>query len=148
MLGKKRKEKKQEEAKGKVETILGNGTAIEGDLYTKGSLRVEGKVKGVIKAEGDLYVGESGVLHSQIEARKVIVAGTIHGNIVATEKIEILPSGSLNGNIQTKTVKIEEGASFSGESRPLNNQKSIDVSTKVDISKKAEQEVAAGKEKA
>ncbi len=146
MLGKKRKEKKLEEEKGKVETILGNGTAIEGDIYTKGSLRIEGKVKGVIKAEGDLYIGESGVLHTEIEARKVIVAGTVHGNIVATEKIEILPSGRLDGNIQTKTIKIEEGASFTGESRPMDSQKNIDVSGKVEVSKTVKKEVAADKE--
>ncbi|MFW6264770.1 MAG: bactofilin family protein [Bacillota bacterium] len=139
-MGKKRKAKKLEEAKGKVETILGNGTAIEGDINTKGSLRIEGRVKGVIKAEGDLYIGESGVLHTQIEARNVIVAGTVNGNIIATEKIEILPSGRLNGDIQTKTIKIEEGASFAGESRPLESKKDMD------ISKKVEQEAAVAKE--
>lgn len=141
MLGKKRNEKKLEEKKGEVETILGNGTVIEGDLHTKGSLRIDGKVKGVIKAEGDLYIGESGILHTQIEARNVIVAGTVNGNIIAIEKIEILPSGNLKGDIQTKIIKIEEGASFTGESRSLNSKKSIGVS------KKVEKEVAAGKEK-
>lgn len=140
MLGKKRKERKLEEAKGKVETILGNGTVVEGDIYTKGSMRIEGRVKGVIKAEGDLFIGESGVLHTQIEARNVIVAGTVTGNIVATEKIEILPSGRLNGDIQTKTIRIEEGASFTGESRPLDSKKEIDVS------KKVKKEAAASKE--
>lgn len=44
-----------EEEKGKVETILGAGTLIEGDIYTKGSLRVEGQVKGNIKAE-EIYL--------------------------------------------------------------------------------------------
>ena len=140
MLGKSRKDKKIEETKGKVETILGNGTVIEGDLFTKGSLRIDGKVKGVIKAEGDLYIGESGILHTKIEARNVIVAGTVNGNIMATEKIEILPSGKLTGDIQTKIIKIEEGASFTGESRPLDSKKNIDVT------KKVEKEVAVGKD--
>src|SRR5690554_1168117 len=108
-----------EEAKGKVETILGNGTTVEGDLYTKGPLRVEGRVKGKIKAEGDLLVGESGNLETEIEARNVLIAGTVRGNIKALNKIEILPSGKLYGDIKTKTIKIEEGAVFVGSSEPL-----------------------------
>lgn len=141
MLGKKRKQKKMEEEKGKVETILGNGTIVEGDVHTKGSLRIEGRVKGNIRAEGDLFVGESGILDTKIEARNVVIAGTVNGNITAFGKIEILPSGKLNGDIKTKIIKIEEGATFIGSSKPREDKKSIG------ISKKALKEVAADKEK-
>lgn len=147
MFGKKKKQKKMEEAKGKVATILRNGTII-GDLFTKGSLRIEGKIKGVIKAEGDLFVGVEGVLNTQIEARNVIIAGTVNGDIIANGKIELLKSGKLKGNIRAKSIKIEEGAYFAGESKPMDNQKNIDVSEKDDVSKKAKKEVAVGKEKA
>lgn len=118
-MGKRRRERKMEEAKGKVETILGNGTIVEGDLYTKGSLRIEGQVKGRIKAEGDLLVGESGNLETEIEARNVLIAGTVKGNIKAQNKIEILPSGKLYGDIKTKIIKIEAGAVFVGSSQTV-----------------------------
>lgn len=147
MFGKNKKNKKIEENKGKVETILGNGTVI-GDLFTKGSLRIEGKIKGNIKAEGDLYVGENGVLNAQVEARNVIVAGTVNGNIVANGKIELLKSGKLNGDIQTMTIKIEEGASFTGTSKPLDKKRNMDVSKKVMKKMDAgKEEAAASKEK-
>ncbi|ACL71092.1 bactofilin family protein [Halothermothrix orenii] len=126
MLGNKNDGKVTEEMKSKVETILGNGTKIEGDLFTKGSLRVEGEVIGNIKAEGDLFVGEKGKLKTEIDARNVIIAGTVNGNIVAREKLEILPSGQLNGDIKTKKLKIEEGAVFIGSSSPLNGKSDND----------------------
>ena len=113
-------EKKKEAAKGKVETILGSGTNIEGDIHTKGSLRVEGEVTGNIKADGDLFVGEEGKVNTEVEARNVIVAGKIEGNVTAKNKLEILPTGKLYGDIKTKTIKIEEGAVFKGSSAPLN----------------------------
>lgn len=139
-MGKKRNERKLNEERSKVETILGIGTMVEGDIFTKGSLRVEGRVKGFIKAEGDLYIGESGVLETKIEARKVIIAGSVNGNISAEEKIEILPSGKLNGDIRTKSLKIEEGAVFVGSSKLLEDGSEVN---NPDLSR---EEAAADKE--
>ena len=119
MFGDKNDNKKKEAEKGKVETILGNGTHIEGDIHTSGSLRVEGKVTGNIEAEGDLFVGEEGKVNTEVKARNVVIAGKVEGNVVAHKKLEILPSGKLYGDIKTKTLKIEEGAVFKGSSAPL-----------------------------
>ncbi len=117
-------EKKKEADKGKVETILGSGTNIEGDIHTKGSLRVEGKVTGKIIADGDLFIGEEGKVNTEIEARNVIIAGKINGNVTAKNKLEILPTGKLYGDIKTNIIKIEEGAVFKGSSAPLNESQS------------------------
>lgn len=127
MLSKKKEDKKEKIAKGTVETILGEGTSIEGDLRTKGSLRLEGEFKGNIKAVGDIFVGKKGKLETKIKARKVSLAGIVHGDIIATEKIEILSSGKLYGNIQAPSLKIEEGAVFSGLSKVLSaEEKSLE----------------------
>lgn len=116
-------DKEKEGDRGKVETILGEGTKIKGDISTKGSLRIEGKVSGKIKAEGDLFVGESGKIKSEIKARKVIIAGDVEGN-VDTTKLELLSKGKLNGDISTDTLKIEEGAVFIGTSNLKEKQNS------------------------
>ncbi|MGM0437683.1 MAG: bactofilin family protein [Bacillota bacterium] len=107
--------------KEKVETILGAGTKIDGNINTKGSLRVEGTVVGEIKVEGDLFVGEEAKIKTKVEARNVIVAGKIEGNITAQNKLEILPTGKVAGDIEMKTIKIEEGAKFEGNSKILND---------------------------
>ena len=107
--------------KEKVETILGAGTKINGNINSKGSLRVEGTVIGEIEVEGDLYVGEEAEIENKIKARDVIIAGKVEGNITAKNKLEILPTGKVNGDIKMKTIKIEEGAKFEGNSKILNN---------------------------
>ncbi len=114
--------KKEEATRGKVETILGNGTRIEGDISTNGSLRIEGEVVGKIKAKGDLFIGESGKIKNEIEARNIIIAGTVAGNVVAHNKLELLPSSTLSGDVMTETLKIEEGARFVGSSKVLNEK--------------------------
>lgn len=108
-----------EASKGKVETILGNGTNLEGDLNTGGSVRIEGKIVGSIKADGDLFVGENGYVKDDVEARSVVIAGKVEGHVRALEKLEILASGKLSGDIQAASLKIEEGAVFVGSSKPL-----------------------------
>lgn len=107
--------------KEKVETILGAGTKIDGNINTKGSLRVEGTVVGEIKVEGDLFIGEDAKIKTKVKARNVIVAGKIEGNITAQNKLEILPTGKVAGDIEMKTIKIEEGAKFEGNSKILDN---------------------------
>ncbi|MFW5998432.1 MAG: bactofilin family protein [Bacillota bacterium] len=106
----------------KMETVLGEGTDINGNINTKGSLRIEGKFEGEIKAEGDLYVGESGLVDSEVKAKKVVIAGEIKGNITATEKIELLSKGKIRGNIVTDILKVEEGATFIGSSKKINDE--------------------------
>ncbi|HLV08951.1 MAG TPA: polymer-forming cytoskeletal protein [Halanaerobiales bacterium] len=140
-----RKEKKKEEEKGKVETILGEGTLIEGDIYTKGSLRIEGKVTGKIRAEGDVFIGEKGETETEIEARNVVLAGKVNGDITSLQKIEILPKGKLKGDIRAKVLKIDEGAFFNGASTPLKNKEvKLDVSKK--LAENSSKEQSLGKE--
>ncbi len=111
---------KEEANKGKVETIMGNGTKIIGDLETKGSVRVEGEITGKIKAKGDVFVGKAGNIQTEIEARKVVIAGKVEANIVAHKKLEILETGILKGDIKTDKLIIKEGATFIGNSKLLN----------------------------
>ncbi|MCF8008687.1 MAG: polymer-forming cytoskeletal protein [Halanaerobiales bacterium] len=102
-----------------INTIFGQQTIVDGKLTTKGSIRIEGEMKGTIIAEGDVFIGESGEVNSNIEARNIVIAGNVEGNVTAKEKLEILAAGRLEGNIKSKRLVIEEGAKFIGESIPL-----------------------------
>jgi len=123
-----------------VETILGKGTRITGDISTNGSLRIEGQVEGKIKADGDLFVGESGSVKNQIDARNVIIAGKVESNVIAQEKLEILPSGNLRGDIKTNVLKIEEGAKFIGSSNILGDSSKPADDDKVENKKKTDKD--------
>lgn len=109
--------------KEKVETILGSGTKIDGNISTKGSLRVEGTVVGEINIEGDLYVGKEAKIENEVKGRNIIIAGKVEGNIIAKNKLEISSTGKVYGDIEMKTIKVEEGAKFEGNSKILSSSK-------------------------
>lgn len=111
--------KEEDIKRDEISTIFGQQTEFDGKLKTKGSIRVEGTLTGTLNADGDVFVGESGTVNSNIEARKVVIAGKVEGNITAKDKLEILESGILKGDIKAKKLVIEEGAKFIGKSTPL-----------------------------
>lgn len=101
----------------RVETIIGKGTSVTGNLYCKGSLRVEGHVEGgEVVAAGDVYVGQGGHITANVKGRNVVIAGEIKGDVDAKDKLEIVPTGTLVGDIKMAILVIEDGATFRGKS--------------------------------
>lgn len=99
----------------KTETLIGKGTRIEGTITADVSLRVDGEVNGEIKTSGDLVVGETGVITANVKARNVFLAGKIDGNIDAAGRLEMVSTGTLNGEISVGKLIIGEGAHFYGK---------------------------------
>src|SRR4051812_16678487 len=84
----------------KIETVIGSGTEMEGHLRTQESIRVDGKIKGELHAQG-VVVGEFGVVLGDITAATVTIAGKVKGNIVANEMLELLPKAQILGDLHT-----------------------------------------------
>jgi cytoskeletal protein CcmA (bactofilin family) len=103
-----------------TDTIIGEGSSFEGNIKSDAGLRVEGQIKGDIECQGDVTIGEKGLVHSNITARNIIIAGTVHGNVHATNKLSINAKGKLYGDIVTHTLCIEEGSIFEGTSKMEN----------------------------
>ena len=66
-----------------LNSTIGEGSVFEGKFYISGSLKIDGKFEGEIKTDDELVVGESGKVKTNIEARSVVVAGVVVGNITA-----------------------------------------------------------------
>lgn len=98
----------------RVETILGSGTVLNGNLQVKGALRVDGKAEGNIEAAGDVVIGEGSVVDSSVRGRNVKVAGLVRGNISATGVLEIASSGKVFGDVSVSKLSISDGAVFQG----------------------------------
>lgn len=98
----------------RVETILGIGTVLNGNLLVKGALRVDGKAEGSIEAAGDVVIGEGSVVDSSIRGRNVKVAGLVRGNISAAGVLEIASSGKVFGDVAVSKLSISDGAVFQG----------------------------------
>ena len=72
-----------------VNITIGEGSIFEGKFYISGSLRIDGKFEGEIKTDEELVVGETGKVKTNIDAKSVVVAGTVIGNIKADEEVQI-----------------------------------------------------------
>jgi cytoskeletal protein CcmA (bactofilin family) len=100
----------------KVETIIGPGATIKGEIHSRGTVRVDGNVEGKVNADGSVIVGEKGAVNAEVTAGLVVIGGTVHGKVNGREKVEILSTGRLHGDVSTKPSKfvVAEGVIFEG----------------------------------
>jgi cytoskeletal protein CcmA (bactofilin family) len=87
---------------------------IHGEIRTNEELLVDGEVEGSLESQNLLTVGTHGKVRANIKAREVVIYGSVHGNVEATEKIAIREQGSLVGDIRTAGISIDDGAYFKG----------------------------------
>lgn len=100
---------------GRVESVIGPGIHWKGALAGTGGVRIEGSFDGPVKLNGALIVAEGArVTSDEIHASAVSVAGTIKGNIVA-DRVEILSTGRVYGDLMTRAFASEEGAFLRGQ---------------------------------
>jgi cytoskeletal protein CcmA (bactofilin family) len=94
---------------------IGKSVVIKGELNGSEDLTIEGQVEGKIELrQHALTIGPNGKIKAQIFAKSVIVLGEVHGNVTATEKVDIRDNGSVDGDIAAPRVAIAEGAHFRG----------------------------------
>ena len=98
----------------KTSNYLGKDTVLEGRLMFEGIFNLDCNFKGDISAPGTLIVGEKGKIDSNIHVKSIICKGEILGNIIAEERVEILSSGKVYGDIWAPVVVVEKGAIFEG----------------------------------
>ncbi|OHD70038.1 MAG: hypothetical protein A2V99_07665 [Spirochaetes bacterium RBG_16_67_19] len=95
--------------------IIGENSVFEGRFYVSGSILIEGKFQGDIKTEDQVTVGPTGKVRTDIIARKVTVAGTLIGNITASEEVNLIQNGKVLGNISTPRLNVENGVITEGK---------------------------------
>jgi cytoskeletal protein CcmA (bactofilin family) len=97
-------------------TVVGAAAKLEGTLVSAGSLRIDGQVKGQINADGDVALSPQSQVEADIRAQNVSVAGRFKGAIIVKGKAHLARGGRVDGNITSKSLVIEEGAVFHGQS--------------------------------
>jgi cytoskeletal protein CcmA (bactofilin family) len=97
-------------------TIVGQGATLEGNVVSAGSLRIDGNVKGQINADGDVMLSPQSQVDADLRAENVTVAGRFKGNIIVKGTAELARGGRVDGNITSKTLVVQEGAIFQGQS--------------------------------
>src|SRR5215207_10027052 len=100
---------------GTLSGFVGGGTVVTGEANFKAMMRVDGHLSGrVSSSSGTLIVGTNGKVDANIEVAVAVIHGTINGDIIATQRLELGRAAKVNGNIQTPSLIIEQGAMFEG----------------------------------
>ena len=100
---------------GTLSGFVGGGTVVTGEANFKAMMRVDGHLSGrVSSSSGTLIVGANGKVDANIEVAVAVIHGTINGDIIATQRLELGRAARVNGNIQTPSLIIEQGAMFEG----------------------------------
>jgi cytoskeletal protein CcmA (bactofilin family) len=120
---------KSEDHKGieRIITTLGRETDFNGIMRFKDSLKIDGSFSGEIVSTGFLYVEQGASITANIRVGSVVVGGTVKGNIEATEKLEMLATGKVFGNIRTAKLKIADGVVFEGKCEMIKNPQAVNV---------------------
>jgi cytoskeletal protein CcmA (bactofilin family) len=120
---------KSEDHKGneRITTTLGRETEFNGLMRFKDSLKIDGNFTGEIVSAGFLYIEQGATITANIRVGSVVVGGTVKGNIEATEKLEMLSTGKVYGNIRTGKLKIADGVVFEGKCEMIKNPQAINV---------------------
>ena len=110
-----------------IMTTLGKETVFKGTMKFTKSLRVAGYFEGDIESTGFLFVEDGATIKANIKVRSVVVGGMVYGNITATEKLEMLSTGQVFGNIQTARLKIADGVVFEGKCEMIKSPEEVDI---------------------
>ncbi|HNR88693.1 MAG TPA: polymer-forming cytoskeletal protein [Spirochaetota bacterium] len=97
-----------------MNSTIGEGSVFEGKFYISGSLKIDGKFEGEIKTDEELVVGETGKVKTNIDAKSVVIAGTVVGNIRADNEVRLLETGRLLGDIVTPVLTVQRGVIMQG----------------------------------
>ena len=114
MFGSKRGSEGASALKLDVETVIGPNAKFKGSLTSNAPLRIDGEFEGDITSTAEVMVGENGRVKAKISARTAVIAGAIIGNMEVTEKLEVLSTAKLVGDVQAGSLVIAEGAVFKG----------------------------------
>ena len=103
------------EAEPRNSAMIGKSVKVNGQIFTKEDLYVDGDVEGTIEsAENKVTIGPNGRVQASIRAREVIILGQVQGNVETTDKVDIRKDAKLVGDIVAARISIEDGALFKG----------------------------------
>ena len=114
-----------------IDSLIGAGSVIEGNISFSGGLRIDGHVKGNVKATGSkpgtLVLSELAKVEGEIDVAHVVVNGTVAGPVRASEYVELLPKARVTGDVSYKSIEIHVGAIVMGQMRYEDGAKSDNV---------------------
>ena len=114
-----------------INTIIGSGSAVSGDVKVNGFIRVDGDIDGNLESTGNIIVGNKARINGNVTALATVVGGIVIGDIYAPNGIKLLSSSAVIGDICTKNLEIEENVIFHGHCIALKNEEEFNQASKL-----------------
>jgi cytoskeletal protein CcmA (bactofilin family) len=97
-----------------VISIIGPGMKVVGDCETDGTIRIEGRVEGSVRAGKAVVIGKDGLVIGDIATQDAVISGTVNGTLVAESRLELQATCRIEGDIRARRMQLEEGAILNG----------------------------------
>jgi cytoskeletal protein CcmA (bactofilin family) len=97
-----------------LNSLIGEGSEFRGEFKVRDLIRIDGYFKGNIITEGKVLIGKTGVVETDISAGVVVIGGEVRGSVYATNRVILLSTCRLYGDIVTGNLVVEEGGVFEG----------------------------------
>lgn len=114
------------------DVIVGLNSSVDGDIVSEGSVRIDGKVSGSVKSQGDVIIGDNAVVQADVEATYCEISGEVTGAVHSDTHLKIFKTGKLKGDITVSSFTIEEGGVFQGNCNitPERQERSVEKKPK------------------
>lgn len=113
-----------------INTLIGPGSFVSGDIKINGFIRIDGDIKGKIESSSNIIIGERAKIQGNITASSIVVGGIVLGDITAPKGIKLLSTSVVIGDIITKSIQIEDDAIFNGHCISLSNEEEFKASSR------------------
>lgn len=97
------------------ESLIASDITVEGKIEGSGHVRIAGRFKGDVNVQGNLTIETGAKLTGGVRANKVIIAGELEGNIEAAQRVELVESGVLIGDVKAGTMTVAAGSRMRGQ---------------------------------
>lgn len=97
--------------------VVSANSSWSGTLRSEGSIQIFGTIDGELTASDEIYVAEGAAVNATLRARTIIVAGDVSGTIECLGRLEVMPTGSVSGDVTSPTLVVHEGATVEGDMR-------------------------------
>ena len=125
-----------------INTLVGNGSFIKGNLTANGFIRIDGDLDGDLTTDGAIIVGEKPRIKGNLVVKSAIIGGVVLGDVSATESVKLLSSSVVLGNIISKKVQMEENVVFQGHCISIEKEEKYKLSVDKFLQAKAIREKA------
>ena len=98
-----------------VISIIAPGMSVEGDCASDGTIRVEGSVRGTVRAAKAVVVGKDGVVDGHVVTQDAVISGRVTGTVTAESRLEVQATAHIDGEVRARRMQLEEGAQLNGQ---------------------------------